>query len=403
MAVPKLLLLSDVAPDPDGGGGSVYLDAIVSEFAPGDLCFGLIGAESKGEEAPHISTLTVATPPAKGVGARLPASIRPVYRRLFETVVDHTVLPRLARRLARFGREQGAELVWATLSSPHVLRLAMPVARQLGVSLVVTVWDPPGYKLPRFGIRGRLLRRHLAIFGATLRAAKCCAVMSPGMKLRYEQEFATPCVVMNHGPEESDWRPPQRAPASPSRLRVGFAGSLYARREFEAMIAALASVDWRLAGRDISLHLLTSQEDAASLGEVDGRVECLGWQDFQTTLAALSECDLCYLPYWMDEGYSEVVQLAFPTKLSLYLASGRPVLFHGPRDSSPARFLDEFPAGVCCHSLEAEQILDVLRDFLTAGERYAEATSAGQSALREVLGRDVFRRRLARILEAGTT
>ena len=44
------------------------------------------------------------------------------------------------------------------------------------------------------------------------------------------------------------------------------------------------------------------------------------------------------LPYSHDQEVSLLVKTSFPSKLTDYLTSGRPVLFHGPKDSSAIRY-----------------------------------------------------------------
>ena len=104
----------------------------------------------------------------------------------------------------------------------------------------------------------------------------------------------------------------------------------------------------------------------------------------------MSEVDVAYLPYWFDESYSIAVRLSFPSKFSTYLASGRPVFFHGPEDSSPANFIKKFPVGLCCHSLEESEIIRCLERFITDKDFYASATEAGQRALNQELNLDIF-------------
>jgi hypothetical protein len=91
--------------------------------------------------------------------------------------------------------------------------------------------------------------------------------------------------------------------------------------------------------------------------------------------------------------------MCFPTKLSTYLASGRPVLFHGPADSSPSHFLRRFPAGLCCDSLETSKIIDCLHKLASDVNFYNTATKAGQIALDEELDIRVFLRRFAMLFD----
>ena len=74
------------------------------------------------------------------------------------------------------------------------------------------------------------------------------------------------------------------------------------------------------------------------------------------------------------------------------------MLYHGPADSSPARFFERFPIGACCHSLDEIEIIDKLKQFVSDGDFYASATQAGQDALDQELSLRVFRRRFAALI-----
>jgi len=112
----------------------------------------------------------------------------------------------------------------------------------------------------------------------------------------------------------------------------------------------------------------------------------------------MSEADITYLPYWFDEAYRLSARMSFPSKLTTYLASGRPVLFHGPQYSSVTKFFYRFPVGICCHSLEESKIIECLHKFATDKNFYAESTKAIQTALDEELDLRIFLKRFAELL-----
>ena len=195
-------------------------------------------------------------------------------------------------------------------------------------------------------------------FGDAIRGSVRCAVASSEMKEAYERRYGTPCVPMIHGLPESQWIPPtgMRPPNEP--FVIGYAGSLYARREWDALIAALGAARWRIGGRDTIVRVLAAGLDVRVTGPA--RIEFLGWHSTTDAVKILSDCDVCYVPYWFDEAFRPGVELSFPNKVSLYLAAGRPILYHGPERATPTRFLERWPVGVSCHSLEPQPIADAL-------------------------------------------
>ena len=128
------------------------------------------------------------------------------------------------------------------------------------------------------------------------------------------------------------------------------------------------------------------------------RIEFLGWHSTTDAVRILASCDICYVPYWFDEAFRPGVELSFPNKVSLYLAAGRPILYHGPRRGTPTRFLERWPVGVACHSLEVQPIVETLATAAIDETFHACAATAIPHVLREELGLHVFRRRFAEFL-----
>jgi hypothetical protein len=161
-------------------------------------------------------------------------------------------------------------------------------------------------------------------------------------------------------------------------------------------MGALSSVGWKIRGREVVVRVLSSSLEVRASGPV--RVEFLGWHSTTDALRVLSQCDVCYVPYWFDKAFEPGVELSFPNKVSLYLAAGRPIFFHGPRESTPTHFLERWPVGVSSHSLDAEAIVAALTTAATDARFHDRAAAAIPDALGAELGMHVFRRRFAEFL-----
>jgi hypothetical protein len=311
--------------------------------------------------------------------------------------VDRTHTPRLIEQVATFAAAVRPDLLWVPLASPTLINAAARMAKRVGVPMVTTVWDAPDYFLPHYwGLDGPALARAMRRFGDAVRGSARCAVASPEMKAAYEERYGAPCTAMIHGLPARDWVPPTglRQPNEPFVL--GYAGSLYARREWEALMAALGTVGWKLGGREVIVRVLASALEVRASGPA--RIEFLGWHSTTDAVSILAECDACYVPYWFDEACRPGVELSFPNKISLYLAAGRPIFFHGPERSTPARFLARRPVGVACHSLEPREIVAALTTAATDAAFHRRAAQEIPLALDEELGMHVFRQRFAEFL-----
>ena len=396
MSVPRVLLLSSSSSGQNAG--EVFLWELCQSYPKERLCrFSLatVAFDALPKDWLGFPAAYARHPRERGV-QRLGRRFARLTSFPLHWYIRNVRLPALTVQAVQFARQQRVEMVWAVLSSPTLIHLAHRVAAALGVPLVVTVWDPPerfAVDLRLDQLTGRILLRD---FANTLRTAVRCSAASEGMQNEYKNRYGNDSVVLIHGVHPRLRHPAATQLTGEGRFIIGVAGSLYAAREWQALLSALSSVNWCLDGRDVTVRVLGAGLYLRAQSRM--RIEYLGWRSLEETIDLMSQVDVTYLPYWFDERYSLSVRLCFPNKLTTYLAAGRPVLFHGPEDSSPAHFFRRFPAGLCCHSLEESRIIESLRRFATDREFYASAVQAGQRALDEELDLRVFLRRFAALI-----
>ena len=396
--VPRVLLLTGVAPG-RVGVGSVFLRDLCMLYPRDRICCFHTTAQPEGEASRELDWLPIQFAPSprehgiNGFGQTAGRLIRP----FLERCIELSRIRRLVSQATRFGKTHHVDLVWATLHTPTTHRLAKAVADSLHVPLVCTVWDPPAnvlrevYRLDRY-----TLARLLATFERTVRFATRCGVASDNMRRRYEQDFGTQCITMIYGAPRDEEARSQAARPQDGPLIIGFAGGIYAREEWGAFLAALASRDWRVAGRDVVVRVLGVGLPPSAAWPV--RMEFLGWRDRAETVRLLAQTDLAYLPYGFDDSRRQWVQLSFPGKLADYAAAGVPVLYHGPIDSSVMDFLQRFPMGCGCHSVNHDEIVATLERLVTDTEFYRRAKLACNEAYHEELSASVFRKRFAELI-----
>jgi len=395
--VPRVLLLTQKAPG-RGKVGHIFLRELCMLYPHDRICCFHVNPIPEYEKSPELDWLPtkfVPAPPERGY-TRLGRYVARLSRPVLERYVELIEIPSLLAQVVQFGKAHNVDLIWATLSSPTTLRLAKAVADSLRVPLVTTVWDPPAYKMKQYHPDQYALSRLLQTFATTLKASVRSGVASEGMKRRYEQDYGTDCGVMIYAPER-----PAEVSLCPGTSKnknvvIGLAGSIYAVEEWNAFLTALARRNWRIAGRDVIVRILS--ESLPKLTTKPQRIEFLGWRDPIDTVRLLAEADIAYLPYWFDSAYEEVVQLAFPNKLATYVAARVPVLYHGPRDSSPMAFFQRFPVGIGCHSLEPNEIVASLERLTTDAEFSLRARRACDEAYHQELNAVVFRRRFAELM-----
>ena len=185
-------------------------------------------------------------------------------------------------------------------------------------------------------------------------------------------------------------------PTDRQEVVLGYAGSITAADAFECLIRALDTAGWRIAGRQVVLRLMGARYTFEPRGPQ--RIEYYGWQPVEQAVALLSTADLLYLPQPFTAQLRELAELSFPTKLSTYLAAGRPVVLHAPAHASVVPFFRRFPFGAWCDSLQGADLLGCFQRLLT--DEAAQLAAVGQShaAVAEELNQRVFFQRFREFL-----
>ncbi|MSP97720.1 MAG: hypothetical protein EXR29_10955 [Betaproteobacteria bacterium] len=376
----KVLLFCDIPPSTNYTGG-IMLAQLVGMLPPGSVaCFCVLNSVVKPVVPDRLSWMNIGylRKPREHWNV-LPGRSGAALSFIMESLVEATRIPVLARQAVRFGREFGADVVWCVLQGQTMIRLALPVADGLGVPLLTHAWDPPSWWMRANRVDRRSAQKVVGAFGQTLRRSHRFAAASWAMAQAYHDAYGVEAIPVMPSIDPALALPPANAPTAGGDFRIGMAGQTYATREWNALLAALDSVDWRIAGRQVKIRFLGSYGQIRSTGK--SFIEYLGWRPQAEAIRLLSEADVLYCPYWFDKAFEEEARLSFPGKLSTYFAAGRPVLVHGPEYASPARFISEHDAGLCCHSLESKDIIRVLASLLADPPRYARLARNGHTAL----------------------
>lgn len=395
-SVPFVLLLLSRAPQAMHGGDVLLRDLLRSFPRQRLHCIALSPEALRSH--PHnlegFPVTYVRCPRESGIGrlgprvARMSSTVPHLYVKL-------VAVPALVKQAARIGLEKGVDVVWTVLNRPTVIHAAQPLARALGTPLISSVWDPPERLAVTLGMGSLPSRSLLKSFGSALRASVACSVISENMKEEYQRQYNVKALIMRHGVHPNLVRPPAKE-IGEDRIVIGIAGSIYAEREWQAFLSALASVDWSIGKRQVVVKVLSSNFDIRAENKM--HVEYLGWRSFEETIAIMSQVDITYIPYWFERSQSPAARLSFPTKLATYLAAGRPVLYHGPQESSVAQFIARFSVGLSCHSLQAPDIIATLNRFVADKELYARAADQTRVAVEEELSLHVLRRRFSELM-----
>ena len=309
-------------------------------------------------------------------------------------------ISRIASSIVKFGRAFGADTLWCALQGPSLIRLALPVARGLGIPLLTEVFDPPIWELREYSADRLSTTLLLREFGEAIRSSRACATASLPMANEYEREYGVKTVAILPSLDAGLALPPAQEVHPGRELIIGLAGQMYATEEWKALISALDTVGWQIGGRNVRIRVLGRWFRFGFDVNKPMCIEYLGWHTQENAVRLLSEADILYCPYWFSPAFEVEARLSFPSKLPTYLAAGRPVLFHGPEYASAAGFLKDNAAGFLCNSNSPSVIINALLALATDTNLYARLTKNGRTAFDKYFTLSSLRQSFATFLGA---
>lgn len=277
----------------------------------------------------------------------------------------YAALPKIAAAAARFARECGSDIIWSAVQGQTIIAITRPAALKAGIPYVTQIWDPPEWWLMENRFDSLTSARVMREFAAMLRHGKCCITASWAMAEEYTKLYHCPLAIpVIRGFELGRVLPSER---KDDAYVIALSGQIYATREFSALLKALDGLDWMFNTRKIVLRLYGRYFQLAF--SKSARVELRGWMGQDALLGELAEADILYCPYWFGKQYDLPCRLSFPSKLSTYLKTARPVLMHGPEYSSPNIFIKEHNAGYICDSPKETALAECITAILLDPER----------------------------------
>ncbi|MEK6766549.1 MAG: hypothetical protein AABY49_10050 [Planctomycetota bacterium] len=303
---------------------------------------------------------------------------------------------KLVKEAVLFGRKHHVDKVWMILDTATTIAMGVDVASELGVPLLSNVWDPPEYFLQQRGIdrfsRSRLIKR----FGETLHLSEKVAVVSESMQQDYKQNYGANTIILRHGILPVKQTEKTKLSCIDKDFVIGFAGGLYAYSAWSCLIEALTLNDWQLNGRNV-IFLVMGANFHFKLRK-KANIQYLGWRSTSETARVLAGCDVNYLPLPFEHSSYYLARYSFPTKLSTYAATGRPVFIHAPEYSSLHNFHKKHPIGIYCKSLEPSEVIAGLEKLVSNEEYYAKMANNMVEMANSELSLENFHKQFAKFV-----
>lgn len=275
----------------------------------------------------------------------------------------------LGRKIADFARQNQVSAIFSVLECPTSILMSYWLAKQLQLPLFTLVWDMPEYLLPKLGHTGNGLKSIYQRFGQAIRHSTRVAVMSKTMQDHLQKTYGTDSTLL-HQPISADWLTadgrPQDDALSEDEIVIGYAGSVTAKQEMQALLTALDSVNWCLNGRPVRLKVSGLRFVFQSKNAQ--RIEYCGYlPTTRQVVDELASCHILFLPQPFSQSMQAFSRYSFPTKTVTYLAAGRSIFVLAPKEATLSLFFGEYDLPLVCNTLDEASILAGLCEL--AGDR----------------------------------
>jgi len=334
----------------------------------------------------HTSTTRVFRRPREQAERRFQGRLGGLYSAVERIRVYEPRIATLTDEVAEFAKANDVQRVWGILNMTSVIDVCAKLVKRLRVPLIAHVWDDVEHLTLQRGLDAMTRRRTASRFARLLAAAERTAVIGEAMSEHYTKSFEARCQIVRHG--ATDVTVPRGEHTNTDEFVIGFSGGMYCPSAWKAFQAALEHLNWCAAGK--SLRLVVMSGHASFKSRSPAQVEYLGWRADSEVHERLSKCDLLYLPQPFESSQRALAELSFPTKLSAYVGTGRPVLIHGPEHASLVRFSREYPVGPICTSLKPEMIADAIVQLAANELPYRDAAHAATVVANTILSRHRF-------------
>lgn len=203
---------------------------------------------------------------------------------------------------------------------------AASIARKRKVPLHLMIHDD----WPRVANVAPSFRKWLdAQFARVYRQAQSRLCVSPSMSNDYYQRYGKQADVIypSRAADCSQFQdPPEHLSRNDKPFTIAFAGTINSNGYIHALLALQDALK-RVGGRLLIFGPLTSDE-ARQVG-LDAEVcGLLSWRDLMARLR--DEADALFVPMSFDASDRANMEMAFPSKLADYTATGLPLLIYGP-------------------------------------------------------------------------
>jgi Glycosyltransferase len=338
----KFALISHVMP-PSGSGQSVMLARLLGGLDPAEYCL-----------------ISAGTPVAGDAFARsLPARYYQLPHQIFvnrgfryglkfvrEAINFLLGVRARARRIREIVQREKCSAIVACSGDLEDLPAAWLASRRLSIPFYAYYFDYYSHQFvaPEKRVLARLveplfIRRTAGIITTN-------EILTEDLRRRYGVDSTVlhlPCDLEEYERLASDCAGNEGR--SPNEVSMVYTGAIY-DAHFNAFRNLLRAIE-TLKGKEIKVHIYAAQDKAElAANGIAGPVILHNHRPNSEMPCVQRRADILFLALAFNSPYPVIVRTAAPSKLAEYLASGRPILCHAPRDSFISWYFRKYECGV---------------------------------------------------------
>jgi glycosyltransferase involved in cell wall biosynthesis len=281
-------------------------------------------------------------------------------------------MPLASYRLKKIVQHLKPKVIVSVFPDFYHLKTSFDVSAKMGIPNVIYFHDTLAESLYDTYISKHAIELQNEIFKAPLPVF----VLTQGMAELFQNKYKKDCVLLQHifdGEIVKEYRDINNGQAF-------FAGAVYQTNT--NAVGRLAKA-LRKEGYSLNLSTITNKKTLLDRGIISDFNQVKYFSDYSLYLETLSNQELLIVGLdWPNESPMHQDELAtiFPTKMTEYLAAGRPIVAHCPENYYLARFINHYKCGLVISEPDPECIVAGLCELKDPKVR----ANMGQNALNVV-------------------
>ena len=202
-----------------------------------------------------------------------------------------------------------------------------------------------------------------------LKSSECIFVMSEKLEEYYQARYPGLKIrLIRHPVDEKEYMDCTRKETEDPHISAGPKNIIFTGMIYEYQIDAiqnLARAVSDLEGMEFHIYTQRSKDYLSAMGVLGKNVVYKGYESNRVLANIQKSADILFLPMSFHGIGTDpdVIKTASPSKISEYLAAGRPMLIHAPEDSYIAWYARKFEFGLVVDSQDIEVLKSAISEL----------------------------------------